>query len=764
MASNTQGNGGAGRTRARPALPWESTQSSHVTRRDKSFETMAQKANNYDKKNAAINSSDWRNHHTSSTFDNDDFESLSGMNHDKPRIADSFSRDHSKKPEISVDVFQEFADGISDRQRAAEAAARQDQYDKLFSHENPYSPTAFDREQIDIAEPTAKEIVMKLESDAVNIVDFREHDIPGAPCTPQKKKSKTFLIEVTTAKKMYLSGCDDSLRGELHAILGPTETNGLNKTTEDVSFDLSRDDFFADLKEKAESMPRSTSVSPEQLRERAGKRLNDYKYITEPKDMMQRDEAIESINSVYHVWTSPHRRKPNTEGKSKHFEGLIGRLATQKKDIDSRRDKEARDANIKLGDPAIIAFSPKRPKQGEDSCDILGRLYAAKDKFLEKSRRDRRDSGYTSPTGGTRGSQETDNASHRPNTEKTVVQHKKGGSGDSGFHSPSKSSTLNPAAMEFSCKGSDQQSETFPGGSPLKRGSFIRHPVNDLFIPPQKAPVMNSVSPFDLGAPIFPPPGFNHPNLSMFNDFGAGIAGMQMPNMPPSMMHLPPQMQMQQQIMNNMGPLMPPPGFGTPPGFGPPPGFQAQPGFQAPHGFQAPPGIAPPPGFGPNGPFLQFRQPPMQQLAPPMPPMQQANIAPFMPPHPAPAIQAFHARMPPLGTMPQGQRPVPPPAAPAPTVLHGPTPLVPGTLPSEVPPKPKVPDTTSQQAWEAWHEMKKMTDPSYAQKAKQNQAKRVLKQMKNVSDESNGRYDEGRKTSGSSESNSTEGATQARKP
>ncbi|KKY31067.1 hypothetical protein UCDDA912_g08991 [Diaporthe ampelina] len=44
-------------------------------------------------------------------------------------------------------------------------------------------------------------------------------------------------------------------------------------------------------------------------------------------------------------------------------------------------------------------------------------------------------------------------------------------------------------------------------------------------------------------------------------------------------------------------------------------------------------------------------------------------------------------------------------------------------------PKPKVPNTTGQQYWEYWHELRRTFEPGYAQKSKQNQQKRYMKQQ-----------------------------------
>lgn len=73
--------------------------------------------------------------------------------------------------------------------------------------------------------------------------------------------------------------------------------------------------------------------------------------------------------------------------------------------------------------------------------------------------------------------------------------------------------------------------------------------------------------------------------------------------------------------------------------------------------------------------------------------------------------------------------PVLAPQTPGPLVsLAGLTPSTVPFIPKHVP-KPKVPNTTGQQNWELMHELRRMNEPGYAQRCKEKQKKRFMKQL-----------------------------------
>lgn len=371
------------------------------------------------------------------------------------------------------------------------------------------------------------------------------------------------------------------------------------------------------------------------------------------RELMKQDEAIRSIS--HSLRPGRCQVRATSPDEKQRFGGILERLRNQ-------RSAQRLSDNPSLGDPAVIAFAP----QAEDSTDVTMR-----------SEHERSDSGYASQR-RERGS------SGASSTEAFKVQHLQGGSNDSGYESPSKNSTLNPAAKEFS-SGSKRS-------SPVKPSVFPRpaHIDSKFWFPPPLPPGLAVLNPPCLNDPIsnpIQPPWYSpmaNANPSLI-PFGAAQSGL-----------LPP-----------FPSTLTPPGLGIP---GPVPslasftGLGLSPGHCQPCVHGSIPGLAAPCYHGPfhqQMPSLMTCNNPTHQ-----------GLPSFNPPVVAPPLQA------------------PPAITTLPVHVAAPAQASPGTvsLPKHVP-KPKVPNTTGQQNWELMHELRRTHEPGYALKCKEKQKKRHLKQL-----------------------------------
>lgn len=260
----------------------------------------------------------------------------------------------------------------------------------------------------------------------------------------------------------------------------------------------------------------------------------------------------------------------------------------------------------------------------------------------------------------------------------TSVQHKKDASYASEDQSPLKSSSLNPTAKEFSIEEQN--------APPYKTHASVRPEAGaptDYHAAAPQAYTINETTPF------------------------GSLASMHQG-------HFPVLPGMPAHVMNGYT-AMPPPPIGMPTGLPP-----ALPRFSGQG-----PGMIPPFGFGLNGlvPPVGLASP---SLAPPPSLASPSLVGAFhqqLPSRPGPVVcnnpdHLVRATPAGIGT---GNATVLLPAAPSPlnTYRHV--------------PKPKIPDTESQQNWEHMHELRKMTEPGYALKCKEKQKKRFSKQLQKSS-------------------------------
>ncbi|KUI74090.1 hypothetical protein VM1G_09942 [Cytospora mali] len=541
------------------------------------------------------------------------------------------------------------------------------------------------------------------------------HPFLETPETPESS-ADTFLISASVCHSA--SSPIVAVLGEIHSLKTPKKRAGIqSKTAEDeeVSERSREDDCLCDYKESTQSSPRSVSNSPSHIRARKQKDNEEHmareeeakEKVRDIHELMGRDEAIESVGFDQ---ISPRRQRPATPEEERRFRGLLGRLQPQ------RAGDQAESST--LVDPAIISFA-KKHHECRGGSNLMAQLRAAEERYLEEHRhRTRSDSGYESPTIYSRPSTRAQSrirkkSSDNAGAEPLSIQHQKFGSNDSGFDSPSKHSTLNPAAKEFSFT-------SVASGSPTKRGRLARPPVSaDVYSQPQQHRMSNPYCPSErLGA------GFQAPGIGGLPNHVTGpISHTPMPALTQNCPNI---LSQTGNFPNAM--LPPPPGLGFPgafpslggapglvPGLAPPPGFGV-PAFCSPPGLASTPGLVPP---GPAGPF----HPQVPVTASCNNPAHQ-SISPFNSAHisSVPPITPLPPPAPPVSLVPQiTNAPLPPPAAPAAPVA---VPFIRKNVP-----KPKVPNTTGQQHWEYVHEMRRMYEPGYAQKSKANQQKRFMKQL-----------------------------------
>lgn len=439
------------------------------------------------------------------------------------------------------------------------------------------------------------------------------------------------------------------------------------------SHETSRDDDDdSDDHQGSLPSPLASGRSPEELRtmwQGLGQKLEN-----NGKKAMERHDAIQSINDS--LRSANHQRRV-TPDEQQRFRGLIERLHQRpgRQEEDSKSNQAA-----SFIDPAIISFLPKKTAPGTPT---------------RRRNRNRSDSGYTSSSGYSRPSTRAQLRTWRETSGSADsvairIEHQNIGSHDSGFEeSPPKHSLLNPTAKEFSVSN-------FSEASPVKKSISIRSPASRrVFVPSQQSQgplgtfpalqtyptTQTSQGPWyplqsNISNPSMTPASLQHGALSgilpSWSEIpGAGIPPMAPMGMPPFSGHIP--------------------GLGHPPGFGLP-------------------GLTTSPGLGPvntSGPFHQQ----LPSLGTCCNPSHQTMTA-FSPP-------ALH------GIIPQPLAPQTPGLS---VPLAGVTPPAVTFIPKHVP-KPKVPNTTGQQNWELMHELRRMNEPGYAQRCKEKQKKRYMKQL-----------------------------------
>lgn len=399
--------------------------------------------------------------------------------------------------------------------------------------------------------------------------------------------------------------------------------------------------------------------------------------LDDVRELMKQDEAIQSIHKS--LCPAHLQGRPTSPDEKQRFGGILHRLRQQ-------GQTQPSSDRVPFGDPAIVAFAPK----AEDSR-----------KTKRRSENLRSDSGYSSPSGSSRASTAAFRKLGRGSSADTLpetfkIQHSQGESKESVYDSPSKNSTLNPAAKEFSGVGSK-------GCSPVKPSGFIRSPIHDkLWLPPQKpSELVGSTPPFSfdpVSNTIQPPWCHSQTNT--------GTPLMTFGSMQP--MLSPPFPGLLPRIGELVGGAMPsPPGLGITsnvPPIGPFTGF--------------PPGSCQPCVHGSMPGFItpSYSCPFHQQL----PSLVTCNN----PAHQKPSSSSQSELAPPISAAmmsqgPMANLPLHMAVQPSPSTAH---------VPKHVP-KPKVPNTTGQQNWELMHELRRMHEPGYAMKCKEKQKKRYLKQL-----------------------------------
>lgn len=396
---------------------------------------------------------------------------------------------------------------------------------------------------------------------------------------------------------------------------------------------------------------------------RAGWETKSSQLDLDADQLMKLDPAIESIN--HRVRSSRHRHQASPDGEER-FRGLIERLKPQEQ-IDLKS------VNAMLKDPAILKIGP-------------GTAY--------RSKHTRSDSGYTSGASRPRTreqSRATNATSDTISSEALPAQDRSDGPNDSGLEKPSKNSSLNPAAQEFSLARSCYNSPVRTAGLPRSDVSDIPFLPRSLgmtgpFPPPQGTSSHQSAGTWlhPLADDIIPTMGSSPMQQGIF----------------PILSGLP------LQSNNLTGAVMPPPyGINLPQLAPALPLFSGlSPGIATSLGLGVS-GIAPPPSLAAPGIASPFHQ----QL-----------------PHTISCNDPNHFNMGPLGSQPLSTAsPMNGTPQPAAISMHaGP----PAFLPKHVP-KPKVPNRDLQQNWELVHELRRMHEPGYAQKCKEKQRKRFMKQL-----------------------------------
>lgn len=452
-------------------------------------------------------------------------------------------------------------------------------------------------------------------------------------------------------------------------IISAAVSRGAQQSHETCSDDADDDDDSAGHQDSLHRSVASTR-SPRELRgirQAMGQKLEDA-----AKEAMERDDAIQSINDSLR---SPNRQRRVTPDEQQRFKGLLDRLHQRGQEEDPKPEPTA-----SFIDPAIISFVPKKTAPGTPT---------------KQRSRNRSDSGYTSSSGYSRPGTRAQSRTRRENSVRADsvdirIEHQKITSYDSGFdESPPKNSLLNPTAKEFSVSNSTE-------ASPVKKIVSSRSPASRrVFEPSQQPQGLLGAFPASQTYPTIqatqepwhpPQPSATNPSMTLASLQQGVLSGIL-----PSWTNIP---------GAGVPPIAP---IGLPPFSGNIPTLGQAPGF----GLS---GITTSPGFGPAstpGPFHQ-QLPSFGTCCNPS----HQTMSAFSPP----ALQGI----------------IPQPLAAQTAAPSGP---LTGLTPSAVPfipkhvPKPKVPNTTGQQNWELMHELRRMNEPGYAQRCKEKQKKRYMKQL-----------------------------------
>lgn len=540
------------------------------------------------------------------------------------------------------------------------------------------------------------------------------HPFSKTPDSP----ADTFIISASVPHGAAYP--DGAVYGELQPVLIPRKHPDIQSKTaeDDLSFELtSEDDYLGSHEAGFPSSPRSLSQSLGQLENRelpnekdvSGKEKTKQDLERDIHQLMERDEAIKSVNFCQQACPR-HDRRSDPEDKLR-FRGLLGRLRCEAEALtDDCTDK------ITLHDPAIVSFAPKKSSQHSSNKKLDAQPHTEDKKFPAKGKHHTSsDSGYASPsahlipfTGAP--SMSRHGTSDEFGSEPVTIPPGKVDSKNSEPGRSSNFSRLNPAAKAFSSANGHSV-------SPKKRGGVTPAPVNNCdFLSPSLAQAQfgTEIQSQCLGYNGLPKVSSPLTNWALERLGLLQLSSTLVPQISPfpqAVMPSPPGISMTANLPpgiqspgTNLPLLPPPPGSGLPGGLANSPGFVSTP-----------------------GPILSDIMGPFHQQLATIPscnnPAHQG----------APAFSATQGF--PVPTVPQLPPPAPPASmlspnhrAPVPLPMAPAVPTVNPILRKSVP-KPKVPNTTGQQYWEYWHELRRTFEPGYAQKSKQNQQKRYMKQQ-----------------------------------
>lgn len=420
--------------------------------------------------------------------------------------------------------------------------------------------------------------------------------------------------------------------------------------------------------------------------------------------LMERDAVIKSVNSQQAPQPPGHRPAPED---TRRFQGLLARLTGGAETL-----KDRPTGKNTLNDPAIISFAPKENIHHSSHWErelTLKRHRPPPKRNPKVNRHAPSDSGYASSS-----TRAQSGSRHGPSDEigfqPVAIQNGKASSKESVPDRSPKSSTLNPAAKEFSSTNNHR--------APFVKRNLLGSPAsNQTFLSP---PLCQA--PFSIGI---------HSQSYGYNalpSFYSPFANLDLP--PPHSLQASPA------LLPQSVPF-PPPALPPQPGLGLSPSLAA--GIRGLESIHSLPLRPSPTSLG--------------LTMPPQPPVS----GPMSGPIPSDFVGAFHQQLPtipscnnpahqtdaalstaqgsPAPTMPQLAPPAPPVSLFGPTHNASMPPSIAPAAPVVNPifrknvPKPKVPNTTGQQYWEYWHELRRTFEPGYAQKSKQNQQKRYMKQQ-----------------------------------
>lgn len=554
-------------------------------------------------------------------------------------------------------------------------------------------------------------IYLSQDGEAMSILGIHPFsEIPESP-------SNTFIISAAVSRGS--APPENIIFGNLQSVLTHRTRSSirLNTAEDELSFELDPDDQFLGHHESSFQSPPQI-LSHLSTHPQCGESLNEEDLFQgevnhdKQRDihrLMEQDEAIKIVNSQH---ASPRLRGRSDPEDKQRFRDLLGRLQYEIEALDDGRTNQPT-----LNDPAIVSFAPKTSDQHYSSKNLVAQSDAAERTSLQtKKNHAPSDSGYASPTAHSRPSTRAQSRSRHGTSddvgpEPITIQHEKFDSKDSSLDRSSKSSALNPAAKEFS----STNAHSVPS---RKRVGLAPPPVPDhaFLTPPQTQA--------HFGASI-QAPGVGFTTLPNLSSPLTNLGFTQ-----PGLLQLSPAMLPQASPFSHAA-LPPPPGFGLTaniPSTIPSPGIMSGLPVLSPPSVTGLPGLANSPGLVPaSGPICSDFAGAFHQQLPSFPscnnPAHQ-SVPTFS------ATQGFQAP-----TMPQLAPPAPPSSVFSPGHGVSVTPPMAPVAPVVNPlfrknvPKPKVPNTTGQQYWEYWHELRRTFEPGYAQKSKQNQQKRYMKQQ-----------------------------------